>query len=165
MKKTLLISLSLAAILTLSSFNTKAFQEYLSLPQWVTIEALTISGMGTGNTWPSTTPAYSLGCATNGDVVRMPMPKSTVSYSGTTNASGNYTVTFASAYSTPPIVIPTIPNQSNKNEVSVVTSVTTTGFTVNVFTRNAITLLSTEVLLAAVSNVSGRNIDVAVISK
>ncbi len=52
-------------------------------------------------------------------------------YSGTTDGSGNYTVTFGTSYSTPPSIYPTIPNQTATNQYVKVTSVSTTGFTVN----------------------------------
>lgn len=88
-----------------------------------------------------------------------------VTYSGTTNASGNYTVTFPVAYSTPPNIQASITNQGNTNQFIRVSSVSTTGFTVNVFQRSAVTLLSVEVLLAATTNVSGANVDVLVTQK
>lgn len=54
-------------------------------------------------------------------------------YSGSTNGSGNYTVTFGTAYPSPPYVVPTIPNQSSVNQYVRVTAVSTTGFTVHAY--------------------------------
>lgn len=86
-------------------------------------------------------------------------------YSGTTDASGNYTVTFSTAYSTTPNVQASITNQSSGNQFIRVSNVTTTGFTINVFQRNAVTLLGLEVLLAATANVSGALVDVLISEK
>jgi len=72
MKKTLLLFSAALVVLSLSSFKT--MQEYLSLPQWVTVEALTVSGMGQNSTWPTATPTNVLGVGSNGDVVKMPIP-------------------------------------------------------------------------------------------
>lgn len=91
--------------------------------------------------------------------------KTPVTYSGVTNASGVYTVTFPVAYATPPNIQASITNQTNVNQAIRVTSVSATGFTVNVFQRNAVTLLATEVLLATVVNVNGANVDVLVTPK
>lgn len=86
-------------------------------------------------------------------------------YSGTTDASGNYTVTFGSAYSVAPNIQASITNQSNTNQQIRVVSVSTTGFTINVYQRNAVTLLTIEVLLAAVVNVNGATVDILVTEK
>lgn len=88
--------------------------------------------------------------------------KSVATYSGTTNVSGNYTVTFPTAYAVAPNVQASIPNQSSTNQFIRVSSVTTTGFTVNVYQRSAVTLLAVEVLLAATTNVSGANVQAIV---
>lgn len=86
-------------------------------------------------------------------------------YSGTTNASGIYTVTFAEPYDVAPSVHASITNQSSTNWSVRVTSVTTTGFTVHTYQRSAVTLLAVEVLLAATTNVSGVTVDVLVVEK
>lgn len=86
-------------------------------------------------------------------------------YSGTTNASGVYTVTFGTAYSATPHIQANITNQANLNQFVRVTSVSTTGFTINVFQRNSVTLLSTDLLLATTVNVNGATIDVLVAEK
>lgn len=92
-------------------------------------------------------------------------------YSGTTDASGNYTVSFGTAYSVSPVVIPTIPNQVDKNLLAIVSGVSTTGFTVNVFTRPTITTLPiigalTGALLGATTSpVTSQSIDVLVSEK
>lgn len=98
-------------------------------------------------------------------LTRYPKPKDLVIYSGTTNASGNYTVTFPTAYSVPPNVNPSIPNQSIKSEIITITSVTTTGFTVNVSNRASVNVVGVEVLLAATVNVANRNVEILITPK
>ena len=83
-------------------------------------------------------------------------------FTGASNASGVYTVTFANTYSTAPNVQASITNQSATNQFIRVSNVTTTGCTVNVYARSAITLLSVEVLLAATTNVSGATVSLLV---
>lgn len=55
-----------------------------------------------------------------------------VIYSGTTNAQGNYTVTYPTAYVNIPTVISSLPNQSNANLRVTVSASSKTGFTINV---------------------------------
>src|ERR1700749_1115121 len=86
-------------------------------------------------------------------------------YSGTSNASGLYTVTFPTPYGTAPNIQPSLPNQANTNVFVKINSVTTTGFTINVFQRNSVNLLGIDVLLFATSNVSGASVDVLVTEK
>lgn len=85
---------------------------------------------------------------------------------GTTDASGNYTFTFPSAFSVAPNVQASIANQgTNTNQFVKVVSTTTTSVTINVFQRNAVTLLGIEVLLAATANVSGATVDLLITEK
>lgn len=94
-----------------------------------------------------------------------PTAKRTETYSGVTNASGVFTVTFPVPFTTIPSVQASIPNQLNTNQMIRVSNVSLTGFTVNVFQRAAVTLLSVEVLLAATTNVPAIPVDVLVIEK
>lgn len=86
-------------------------------------------------------------------------------YSGTTNASGVYTITFTDPYDTAPNIQASITNQSSTNQFIRVSSVSTTGFTINVYQRNSASVLGIEVLLAAVVNVNGATVDVLVTEK
>lgn len=79
-------------------------------------------------------------------------------YTGSTNASGNYTVTFGTAYSVAPNVIVT-PISGVVTESWVVTT-STTGFTVNV--KNRVDVVG---LLPSFNNVNGRTVDVLVTEK
>lgn len=97
--------------------------------------------------------------------------KSFTTYSGTTDASGNFTITFSTAYAVAPIVFPVIPNQVDKNALAITSSVSATGFTVNMFTRATITslpiigVLAGALLGAATTAVTSTAIDVLVIEK
>jgi len=85
--------------------------------------------------------------------------KRTEPYSGTTNGSGVYAVTFSVAYSVAPNIQANIIGGTNTNIIKI-TSVTTTGFTVTVVNR--VDVLG---LLPTYSNVSGANVDVAIFEK
>jgi hypothetical protein len=80
---------------------------------------------------------------------------------GTTDASGNFTITFANTYSTPPDVQPQIIGGTFNQSVRVV-SVTNTGCVVQAAQRNLVTLLSVEVLLGATVNLVGASVTVQV---
>lgn len=77
-------------------------------------------------------------------------------YRGTTNASGLYTVTYATSYSTVPTVVPSFIT-TDPRDVAMVTSSTTTGFTIQVQRR-----VDVVGLLPTYSNRSGVTVDVNV---
>jgi hypothetical protein len=89
----------------------------------------------------------------------VPSFKRQETYSGSTNGSGVYTVTFGTSYSVAPNIQASIVGGSNTNILKV-TSVSTTGFTITVVNR-------TDVLglLPTYSNVSGALVDVLVTEK
>lgn len=80
---------------------------------------------------------------------------------GTSDASGNYTITFANTYTTPPDVQPQLIGGTFNQMVRVV-SVSNTGCVVQAAQRNLVTLLSVEVLLGATVNLVGASISVQV---
>jgi hypothetical protein len=83
------------------------------------------------------------------------------SYIGTTNGSGDYTVTFGTSYSiTPNIQANFI--AGNDLQTALITSISTTGFTVKVVQRNTTTLLGIVVLGNTVTNVSGSTVHVLI---
>lgn len=86
--------------------------------------------------------------------------KTPVLYSGTTNGSGAYTVTFAAPYAAAPAIAAVITNQSATNQYLRVSSISTTGFTINVYSRSTLTVLGIDLLSAAAANVSGATVDV-----
>lgn len=91
--------------------------------------------------------------------------KAAKNYSGTTDASGNYTVTFATPYAVAPNVQASIPNQSATNQYIRVTSVSTTGFTVNAYAFNTNNLLGIISLVTTTSNIASMAVDVLVTAK
>lgn len=86
-------------------------------------------------------------------------------YSGTTNGSGVYTVTFSAAYSVAPNIQANLTNQSSTNQYLRISSVSTTGFTVNVYAFSTNTLLGIVSLISTTTNVSGSTLDVLVTEK
>lgn len=85
--------------------------------------------------------------------------KKNATYSGTTNSSGVYTVTFASAYPVAPNIQANIVGGTD-SQIIRITSITTTGFTVTV--RNRTDIVG---LLPTWSNVNGANVDVLITQK
>ncbi len=84
-------------------------------------------------------------------------------YSGLTNGSGVYTITFSSPYNVPPNIQVQVVNGTHNHFFRV--SVTTTGFTVTVGTRAAVTVLGLEVLLAATVVAPNVAVDVLITEK
>lgn len=80
---------------------------------------------------------------------------------GTTDASGNYTITFANSYATAPDVQPQIVGGGFNQFVRLV-SVSTTQAVIQVAQRNTVNLLATEVLLGNTTVVNGANVSVLV---
>lgn len=89
-----------------------------------------------------------------------PTFKKQETFSGTTNASGVYTVTFATAYAVAPNIQANIVGGTSNQVVTM--TVTTTGFTCTVVQRSAVTLLTVEVLLAATTPVNNANLHVLI---
>lgn len=85
-------------------------------------------------------------------------------YLGTTDGSGNYTVTYSPAFSTTPDVQPQLQAGTTQQMVRI-TSSTTTGFTVNATNRATVTLLSVDVLLGNTTPLVGASVGVLVTSR
>lgn len=96
------------------------------------------------------------------ELYRKGIPPVFTKYSGTTNSSGEYTVTYPVEKDVIPNVQPVLRGQSNTNQICMLQSSTTTGFTVKVVQRNTTTLLGIVVLQETVSNVNGATVDVLV---
>lgn len=103
---------------------------------------------------PAQTGNAGKGLVTNGTSVSW--QRRPEQYQGTTNASGNYTVTFATAYSTTPNIQANLINGSD-TQASRITSISTTGFTVLI--RNRTDVLG---LLPSYSNVVGASVHVLI---
>lgn len=87
-----------------------------------------------------------------------PIMRKTETFSGTTNGSGIYTITYATAYGSTPDVQPQIQASSASDTTSVrITASSTTGFTVLVRNRT-----DTLGLLPSYANVSGASVSVLV---
>lgn len=91
----------------------------------------------------------------NGTPSNFPVVKRQETYSGTTSVSGTYTVTFGISYSVAPNIQATCTN-CNDTQRTRITSITTTGFTVQ--GRN-------EALGLLFSNANGLDVDVLVTEK
>lgn len=99
----------------------------------------------------------------DGTLATLPVARRIETYSGTTNASGQITVTYGTAYPTAPIVQPPAPAAAN--QVWTMVSSTTTGFTLQLNQRNTVTLLSIEVLLGATVPVAGTTAKILVVAE
>lgn len=99
---------------------------------------------------------YGIATVSNGLVTA---GKRQESYSGTTNASGNYTVTYSVAYGAAPNVQFQI-NGGLVTQNALLTASSATGFTVNVKNRTDIVGL-----LPSYANVTGAAVDVVVVEK
>lgn len=134
-------------------------------------QTITLSGdvTGSGTTAITTTLANSgvtagtYGVLTVDAKGRATSGKRQETYSGTTNGSGVYSVTFGTSYSVAPNIQANIVGGSSNQVITM--TVSTTGFTCTVVQRNSVTLLATEVLLANTTNVSGANVDVLITEK
>lgn len=91
----------------------------------------------------------------------MPIVRRSEIYTGTTNANGNFTVTYTSPFSSVPDVQPQL-QSGTSSQVVRITNSTVSGFTVNVTNRASVTLLAVEVLLAATTPVVGAPVSVLV---
>lgn len=85
-------------------------------------------------------------------------------YSGVTDASGNYTVVFATPFSVAPNIQAQVVNGSHNTSMRVA-AVSTTGFTIAVGTRAGLTVLGLTVLGFDVPATAGVAVDVLVTSK
>lgn len=83
---------------------------------------------------------------------------------GTTGSNGIYQVTFGKTYTTPPHVNPVVIN-GTAAQVTVLSNLTTTGCTISVQQRAAVTLLGLEVLLAATTAVANATVGVLVVAR
>lgn len=91
--------------------------------------------------------------------------KRMVTYSGTTDGSGNYTVVFSTAFSIAPNVQASIVNGTDLQRLKV-TALSSTGFTVNVIQQNTTTVaLVGLVIVPGTTTVSGASVDVVVTEK
>lgn len=114
--------------------------------------------------------AGSYGTVTVDAKGRVTAGKRQLTYSGTTDASGNYTVTFATPFSVAPNIQQNLIG-GNALQGTLITSISTTGFTVQAYTRSTISSLPiigtlTGLLLGVATNpLVGGNVDVLITEK
>lgn len=114
---------------------------------------------GTNATTTATATTSTNGLMSFADKVKLNGIKKQETFSGTTNASGQYTVTFTASYPAAPNIQANIINAADNQNIRI-TSITTTGFTVLVRNRgDVIGLLPTW------NNASGMAVDVLITEK
>lgn len=111
------------------------------------------------NITPTLTAINGLSVTSSGSTYTLTQ-KRQETYSGSTNSSGLYTISYVTAYSVTPNVQFQIGTGGNNKETILLTSSTTTGFTVYVQLRADVLGL-----LPTYSNVNGRNVDILVTEK
>lgn len=131
-----------------------------SNPTW--INSLAYSKLTGAPTISGATGSYGVVTTSNGLVSS---GKRAETYSGTTNSSGVYTVTFGTAYSVAPNIQASITNQGATNQYLRVSSVSTTGFTINAYSFSTNTLLGIVSLVSTTTNINGASVDVLVTEK
>lgn len=94
----------------------------------------------------------------------IPVVRRSETFNGVTNASGNYSVVYTTPYASVPDVQPQL-TAGTPSQVVRITSSTVSGFTVNVTNRASVTLLATEILLAATTPVSAAAVSVLVTAR
>ena len=125
-----------------------------------TIESLKINYLGVGTSADSLVVHNN----TTKQLSRIAAPKRVTAYSGTTNVSGNYTVVFPVAYAVTPNIQANIVGGTALQR-SIITSISTTGFTVQSVSQNTNTLLGIINLVSGTTVVNGSNIDVLITEK
>lgn len=129
-----------------------------------------ITGNGTKIAFPTIPAAqiqsdWTQGNSSSADFVKnKPTIPNIKTYLGTTDGSGNYSVTYSPSYIAIPDVQPQLQNGTPTQVVRLTVS-TTAGFTVQVTNRASTTLLGIEVLLATTTPVSGASVSVLVTSR
>lgn len=98
------------------------------------------------------------------DPPTIPTVRRVETFLGTTNASGNYSITYSTVFPTTPDIQPMI-QSGTANQQVLVTASSTTGFTVQVVQRSSVNILGSDVLLAAVNPVNGASVSVLVTAR
>jgi len=151
--------------------NPSGYITSIPAPTWTSItgKPTTLSGYGITDPVVLTTGSYSnpswITSLDYSKITNVPIPANTKrieTYSGTTDASGNFTITYSSAYSSTPYVNAVLINPNTQQLVRV-TSSSTTGFTVNATNRATVNLLSTDLLLGNTTPLVGGTVTVVVI--
>lgn len=91
------------------------------------------------------------------------LSKRVETYSGTTNASGDYSVVFTTPYAATPHVNPVCYPDADSTTRVRVTAASNTGFTVKTEKNNTVTVLSLDVLALGTANVPSTPVRVLVV--
>lgn len=148
----------------------------INAPQSSSLSAgsgVSISGGTITNTAPESTTITAgnrMTVTKSGSSYTVAATKRQETYSGTTDASGNYTVTFSTAYSVAPNIQCQVIAGTTETFLRV-TSITATGFTINVYTRGIVSslpvigVLTNTLLGATTTPLSAANVDVLITEK
>lgn len=120
-----------------------------------------VVGLQTSLDSKATTSSLTAGLATKANTAALTGMRKVETFLGTSDASGNFTITFANTYTTPPDVQPQIVGGTFNQFVRIV-SVSNTGCVINSGQRNTVQLLGLEVLLGATVALVGASISVQV---
>jgi len=142
--------------------DTSAFTPSAFLPgEWTRATLPAAANHENMGAWVTDCPGFSV-MISDGTIWRT-IGKRTETYSGTTDASGNYAVTFATPYSATPHISPvTFPAADATTRVRV-TAAAPTGFTVKTEKNNAVTVLAIDVLAIGTANVPSIPVRVLVV--
>jgi hypothetical protein len=131
-------------------------------PPYLKITDTTGKWLGAGTTIPSAQVNSDWSSVSGvSQILNKPALKRVETYLGSTDGSGNYTVTYSPAFSTTPDVQPQL-QAGTASQIVRITASSTTGFTVNVTNRSSVTLLGFDLLLASTTVVSGSSVGVLV---
>lgn len=135
---------------TLSGYGITDGLTASALGSYATTSALNSALAGKYNTPTGTASQYVRG---DGTLATLPTARRIETYTGTTNAQGQVTVVYPTAFAAAPVVQPPAP--ATANQVWTTVSNTATGFTLQLNQRNSINLLNTDLLLGATVPVIG----------
>lgn len=135
---------------TLSGYGITDGLTASALGSYATTSALNSALAGKYNTPTGTASQYVRG---DGTLATLPTARRVETYTGTTNAQGQVTVVYPTAFAAAPVVQPPAPAVAS--QVWTTVSSTATGFTLQLNQRNSINLLNTDLLLGATVPVVG----------
>lgn len=96
-------------------------------------------------------------------VAWVPCRKRMEVYSGTTNGSGNYTVTYSTPFASTPDLNPKLLPGADTETNFRITSESATGFTINTYRRSSLTVLGINLLSFATAAAAGVSVRVLVV--
>lgn len=146
----------------MTSWSYSRGKQYTVIPQGPKGDAGATGSVGATGLTGSTGPTGNIGPTgsqgNSGISVRIER------YSGTTDGSGNWTVTYSPAFSTTPQVQLQLTSPTTEQTCRL-TSSTSTGFTANVSSRNSLTVLGLSLLSFATSAVASAPLKAIVIEQ